>query len=325
MARLNVREIKTGDQFTGFYLVKSKRQLTTRAGKPYLDLDVADATGSVNCKVWDDAENFSSMFGRGDVIKIRASAEEFQGKPQLKIFELRPLQKGDEVDMSDLIRTTPYNVEEMLDYLRGEIGSMKDPDLAGLMSSFFGDEEFVEEFSRAAAARNVHHVYRGGLLEHTVKVVKTCMFAADALYPGQVDRDLLFAGAVLHDAGKTRELDSEMEISYTTEGYLAGHLMLGVMMTAERARSIPGFPESRLLDLLHVIISHHGEKEWGSPVVPMTAEAMIVHNADNLDAKTQIALTAISEDPNQEENFTQYHRLLGRHFYKGGRGVEGVD
>ncbi len=316
MSRTYIKDVKVGDSISEFYLVKSKRNRTTRNNKPFLDLDLMDSSGIVNAKVWNDAEHYSGLFQRGDVVKVAAKVDEYQGSKQLKVDKLRPAADDDEFDMAELIKSSPLDPEVMVSYLDEQAGSIKDDKLRELLRSFLDDPGFMEGFKKSAAARNVHHVYVGGLLDHTVKVTRLAAFAAEELYPGEVNRDLLISGAILHDVGKVRELDSGAEVGYTREGYLVGHVIMGSAMLRERAAKIPGFPEDTLLLLEHILVSHHGEKEWGSPVVPMTPEAMIIHAADNLDAKTQIALTTIAEDPNPDEEFTQYHRTLARHFYK---------
>src|SRR3972149_6771589 len=210
MSRQNVKDLKVGDKVYDFYRAKPKRNKTTKNNKPFLDLDLADRTGQVNAKVWDGADSFSEMFQRGDVIRVKAVVEGYQGARQLTAQALQ-----------------------------------------------------------SAGARNVHHAYVGGLLEHTVKVARIAAFTAEELYPEQVDRDLLITGALLHDIGKMRELNSGADISYTAEGYLLGHVVMGALMLREKAAALADFPPSLLLDLEHVLLSHHGEREWGAPVVPM--------------------------------------------------------
>jgi len=314
-----IRDLAVGEKLTEFYLVRSKRNKTTRTNKPFLDLDLADNSGQINAKIWDRADELSALFSRGDVVKVKAKVDEYQGARQLKVTDLRPAVESDDIDMDDLVRQSPYDAKEQLAYLGARIGEVEDEDLKRLLDAFFGDDAFVDGLLSAPAARNIHHAYQGGLIEHTVKVVKVALLAADELYPGQVDRDLIVAGAILHDAGKILELDSGAEVGTTREGYLLGHITLGARMLLERAGGLDGFPEGLLVELEHILISHHGERDWGSPVVPMTPEAMIVHIADNLDAKTQIVLAAIEDDPNADEEFTQYHRTLGRHFFKSPR------
>jgi 3'-5' exoribonuclease len=314
MGRQCIKDLKVGEQVTEFYLVKSKRMKETKNRKPFLDLDLVDRTGLINAKVWDQADQFNGQFERGDVVKVKAEVVDFQGSRQLRVQNLRLGIVPDEVRLEDLVRTGG-DPEASMAYLRQEIDSIGHPGLAGLLRAFFDDPKLAEAFRRSVAARNVHHVYQGGLLEHTVKVVKITAFAA-SLYPS-VNRDLAVAGAILHDIGKIRELDSGAEVGYTTEGYLLGHIAIGLLMIREKAAQLPELDPATLLELEHLMLSHHGEKEFGSPILPMTAEAMIVNHADNLDAKTEICLAAIAEDPNEGEEFTQYHRLMNRHFFKG--------
>ena len=318
MTRKFINELKVGDQVNEVFIVKSKRNCLTKNQKPYLDLDLVDRSGHLNAKVWDRAEELSTLFQRGDIIRVRGRVEEFKGARQFKITDLRP-GYGDEVKMEDLLRRSSRDPDLLAADLEQAAKELKDEKLSALISAFFSDAEFMASFKQSAAARNLHHSYQGGLIEHTLNLVKAARFVCDELYAGEVDRDLVIAGAILHDIGKVRELDSKLEVGYTTEGYLLGHLALGSSLLREKAAQVPDFPAELLMALDHIILSHHGEKEWGSPVTPMTPEAMIVHLLDNLDAKTRIILSAIHDDQNPEEEFTSYHRTLMRHFYKGGR------
>jgi len=173
----------------------------------------------------------------------------------------------------------------------------------------------VESFKQSAAARALHHGYHGGLLEHTVNMLKMAESICDRVYP-ELNRDLVYVGILYHDLGKIRELHSGTHVELTTEGHLLGHIYMGTRVLRHYVEQLSDFPESLVMQVEHIILSHHGEKEWGSPVVPMTAEALFVHHLDNLDAKTHMALKTIENDPNGEE-FTAYHRNLGRHFFKG--------
>jgi 3'-5' exoribonuclease len=314
-----IKDLKVGDKVVDFYLVKSKRNKVSRAGKTFLDLDLSDRSGQINAKVWERAEPLSESFSRGDVIKVRAVVEEYQGARQLVITDLRPVAEGDPYSLDDLIKSCPYDCEGLMNELLAEIDKVRDERIKELLLAFFQDEEFKRAFMAAPASRNLHHPYRGGLLEHSLKVLRVALVAADELYPGEVDRDLLVAGAILHDVGKMEELDPDLQGGYTTVGYLLGHITLGAHMVRERARALHDFPQDLLQELEHILLSHHGEREWGAPVVPMTPEALIIHFCDNLDAKTQIALSALEDDPHQEEAFTEWHKTMGRHFFKSPR------
>lgn len=319
MGHLFIKDLAVGEKLVDFYVVRSKRSKISRTNKAFLDVDLADRTGQINGKVWDNVEALTELFQRGDVVKVKAEVTEFQSSKQFKVMNIRAADDGDVYDLADLVKTSPYNAEELMAYLLARVGEIEDNNVKRLMDAFFDDEVFREAFVTSAAARNLHHSYNGGLLEHTAKVLKTAVFASDTLYPGEVDRDLLIAGAILHDVGKIEELETKMEVGYSREGYLMGHISIGQALLQERAAKLGDFPRDLLSELVHIVIAHHGEKEWGSPVVPMTPEAMIIHMADNLDAKTQMALTSITEDLNEEEEFTQYHRTLQRHFFKSPR------
>ncbi len=313
---VNIKDLTLGQSLTGFYLVKSKRRATTKAGKNYLDVDLQDATGIINAKVWDDADALDEVFQRGEVIKVKAEVEEFRKKLQLKIKQLRAVDDADEFNLDELIPSTEKNVDAMLDYILELVAKVKNGHLKALLDLFFKDEKFIARLKEGAAARNIHHAYRGGLLEHIHSMVRMAVFLTEQIYP-DLDQDLVLTGTLLHDLGKMEELDSSMEISYTAEGYLLGHLYLSTIMLDEKLKGLPDFPADLRLHLLHIILSHHGEREWGSPVLPMTPEAMLIHHIDNLDAKLTMVKEAISSDRNMEEAFTEYHGPLQRHFYKG--------
>jgi len=315
MPHENINELERGKTITGFYLVKSKRKIATRAGKPYLDLTVQDASGSIDAKVWEEAELLWPSFSRGDVIKVQAQVEEWHDRLQLKIRRLRRARDTDELDFAELLPTTERDPAEMMAYLREVVDTMLNPHLRALLSAMLADEKFCRDLAQSAAARDLHHSYRGGLLEHTWKLMRTASLILPEVYP-DLDPDLVLAGLFLHDIGKIRELDSGAEIGYTKEGFLLGHLYLSIEIMRRYLSGLEDFPEELRLQLEHLLLSHHGEREWGSPVVPQTPEAIFVHHLDNLDAKTNMVLRAIKSDPNVGEDFTQFHRGLKRHFYK---------
>lgn len=320
MKRLFIEDISPGDEVVDFFLVRSKNLSTTRAGKPYLDLELQDRTGLVSAKVWDRAEDFDPLFKRGDLIKIKATAESYREQTQLKVAQIRVPTDKETLDQGDFLPATKKNVDDMWDELEEIIEGVEHPFLSQLLVEFFGDEQFLEMFRRSVAARNIHHAYLGGLLEHTLQVVKLAVTCTE-MYP-ELDRDLLVTTAILHDIGKVRELETVAEIIYSTEGYLIGHISLGMQMLEDKIRTIEGFPHELGLRCKHILISHHGELEWGSPVVPKMAEAIVLHYLDNLDAKTKQVFQAIEKDKNVGEAFTEYNRVMGRNFYKGPRDEE---
>jgi len=212
---------------------------------------------------------------------------------------------------------TSKDVEAMAESIVEFIESLKNPHLGALLRAFWNDDDFRRGFVRSPAARNIHHAYLGGLLEHTLNVTQLAEECAK-LYP-ELDRDLLLTMAILHDIGKIKELGAEAEIIYTREGLLVGHINLGLEMLDEKIALVEDFPKELAIRCRHILLSHHGELEWGSPIVPKTPEAMVLHYLDNLDAKTNIFLRAISTDRNDAEEFTSYHRVMQRNIYKGPR------
>jgi len=324
MGRHNIKDLTLGQSLRELYLVKSKRKSTTKQGKTYLDLELQDKTGIIKAKVWDDADRADEECRRGDVIKVEAVVEEFNRALQLKVKRLRRAEP-EEADLAELLPATDKDPGAMLQGLRERIAAVQNPHLHQLLDLFFADHDFVEKLSVSAAARNLHHGFRGGLLEHIYAMVRIADWLVENIYPA-LDRDLVLAGTILHDVGKITELNSDLEISYTREGFLQGHISLGLIMIHDQARTLPDFPPELLLHLEHIVLSHHGEHEWGSPVLPATPEAMLIHHVDNLDAKTTMVLEAIKSDKNLDEEFTEYHRALERHFYKvRPAAVEGTD
>jgi 3'-5' exoribonuclease len=195
------------------------------------------------------------------------------------------------------------------------IEEVKNPHLKELLYFFFDDEQMAEKIKRGPAARNIHQAYMGGLLEHVWHMARVARAVVREVYP-KLDYDMVVTGILLHDLGKLEELEFSPAISYTKLGYLQGHIFIGLKMVDEKLRKLPDFPDELRLHLEHIILSHHGEKEWGSPILPATPEAMLVHQIDNLDAKLSIVLEAIDQDLNEDEDFTNYHQTLERHLYK---------
>jgi len=315
MAQARLKELKAGDSFVGFCIVKSKRVRQTRDNKFFIDVDLQDASGSLNAKIWDDFDRLKDEFERGDVVKIEASIDQYKDQLQAKIKRLRKSRPDDPVDMAALMPITKEDIDTMYSEILKMIEEVKNPHLKELLYFFFDDEETAEKIKRAPAARNIHQAYVGGLLEHVWHMAKSGRALLREVYP-QLDPDLVLAGILIHDLGKLLELELSPAISYTKLGYLEGHIFLGLKMLDEKLRKLPDFPDELRLQLEHIILSHHGEKEFGSPVLPATPEAMLIHQIDNLDAKLAIVQEAILADLNEAEDFTNYHQVLERHLYK---------
>jgi len=236
------------------------------------------------------------------------------GRWQVIVDKIRPAET-DEYDPADMFPATERDVDEMLALVRTTVEGIEEPHLRALAARFFDDEEFVARFCRAPAARRIHHAYLGGLLEHTVEVVALCQTVL-SLYP-QINRDLLMAGALLHDVGKTREFTCQRDMDYSDEGRLLGHVVLSDQMIAERMAEIPDFPPELALRLRHLVVSHHGRYEWGSPRRPKTLEACALHYIENLDAQVNRFAQIIAARRDKTKPWTEYDSLLKRYLYAG--------
>ncbi len=289
-----LNEAEEGDGVEGFYAVRSASLRTASNGKPYIDLVLADKSGKLSGKLWDATPEIFSGLREGGVAKVNAVVDSYRGALQLKLVKVRPAGE-DEFDPADLLPETPADLAE-LDRERARlIGSVVDPDYRALLESFFDDPDFRAAFDRAPAARENHHAYIGGLYEHTLSLARLAeSFCAATTVP--LNRDLLLTGAFLHDIGKTEELGMEAAIDYTDRGKLLGHLIIGAMMVEARAGALPDFPVRKKWLVQHLILSHHGKHEYGSPVLPKVPEALALHHLDNLDAKTVAARRLIDQD-----------------------------
>jgi 3'-5' exoribonuclease len=306
-SRLLAADLRAGMQVDEVYLVLSKEVRTTKSGKPFLKLRVGDRSGGVDCMVWEAAERLSEGFRQGDVVRVRARASEYGGKVQLEATDLRPAE-AENVDPRAFLPATFRDVEELKGFLQYHVESVYDRDLRALLDSFFGDPDFLERFARAPAAKSFHHAYLGGLLEHTVSVADLADHICQQY--GRINRDLLITAALLHDVGKVDELTYDRAIDYSDAGRFLGHVILGVNLVTDRAARLPGLPQDKLQLLLHAIVSHHGELEWGSPKRPKTLEALIIHHLDNLDAKVKGFLEIV--EGSRDADWTDLRNLFRR-------------
>jgi len=282
--RLGTAGLRVGLRLKETYLVNAKDLRTAKNGKPYMRLKLADRDGQVVCMVWDDVESLASGFEGGDVVWIEGRVTEFDGQLQIEAAQIRRVEDH-LIDPSDFLPRTYRDVDELKGFLAFHIESVYDSDLRRLLDAFFGDPEFLEMFVTAPAAKQNHHAYLGGLLEHTVSVAALSDHIAQQY--ARINRDLLITAGLLHDIGKVEELTYGTTIDFSSAGRFLGHTVLGLNMVAERARGLEGFPEDKLHLVLHCLASHHGELEWGSPKRPKTIEALILHHVDNLDAKVK--------------------------------------
>jgi 3'-5' exoribonuclease len=282
-ARISVCDLAPGSAIDGVYLLSSKETRQTKAGKPFYKLKLSDRTGTVDCTVW-ETDTMPPAIQVGDLVSVVARVSEYQGKPQLEVSKIVPAPSG-AAEARDFLPSTYRDVDELKGFLQFHIDSVQDRDHSALLRAVFGDPGLYEAFTTAPAAKVYHHAYLSGLMEHTVAVADMCDFVGQQY--GRVDRDLLLTAALLHDVGKTQELAFETAIDFTDAGRFLGHVTQGVVLVSEKAKELPSFPEAKLQQLLHCIVSHHGELEWGSPKRPKTIEALILHHVDNLDAKVK--------------------------------------
>ncbi|MFC1825472.1 3'-5' exoribonuclease YhaM family protein, partial [Thermodesulfobacteriota bacterium] len=250
-----VKDIREKDHVRGQYLVKIKRLAETKKGDPYLSITLADRTGDVEARVWEKAEDFSSLFREGDILSIEGHASSYRNQIQLILKNLSVYE--DDADPSLFLETSQKDIPGMMGRLLEIIQEIQNQHIKALLESFFADHQFVSRFKRAPAAKNFHHNYLGGLLEHTLSVCQLMTFVAEHYH--ELDRDLLLAGAILHDVGKVQELTYDTHIEYTDEGRLLGHLTLGVAMLEEKMTVVKHFPQELALRLKHLILSHHGQ------------------------------------------------------------------
>ncbi|MGQ9694718.1 MAG: 3'-5' exoribonuclease YhaM family protein [Thermodesulfobacteriota bacterium] len=311
--KIFIKELQRGQNIESFFHVREKNLSRTKSGTPYLSLRLADRTGEIEGRVWDNAPDFAAIFDMHDFIKVRAEVEEFQGNLQLRITKLRRC-LAEEIQLDDYLPRTSADVEKMFAELKSLAHLVKQPFLAKLLDSFLADQDFGQKFKKAPAAKNVHHVYLGGLLEHTLAVTQLILLVAPR-YPG-VNQDLLLTGGILHDIGKIEELFFSQVFDYTDAGRLIGHIVLTVEMVDQKIKAIPDFPEDLALLLKHMLISHHGDFAFGSPKLPMTMEALILHHLDDLDAKVNAFWTWIEKEKDQPARWTSYHKPLARYILK---------
>jgi 3'-5' exoribonuclease len=311
---VRIVDLEPGSEFDCVLLVARKELRQGGRAGYYLDLTLCDPTGRVAAKVWDNAASMAERFEAGDVVRVSGMAETYRNELQLRLQHIEAL-APDEAKASDFLPQSQKDPKEMESRVAETVKSLTNPHLKELLLGLFHDQDFRTRFRTAPGAKALHHAYIGGLLEHTVEVVELCERVAE-VFP-ELDRDLLMAAAILHDIGKMEELSWTAAFDYTDEGNLVGHLVLGDRLVQERANGIEGFPKELKLQLSHLILSHHGTGEFGSPKAPMTAEAIALHHAEDLDAKVNMFLGRIREAREKGQRWTERHFLLGRPLYAG--------
>lgn len=301
-----INTLVEGETIRNIYLCKGKRSAETRNGKPYDNLILQDKTGTLDGKVWDPNSNGIADYDEMDFIEVFGDVISYNNNLQLNIRQIRKAYE-DEYVAADYMPTTEKSTDSMFEELIGYVKKIDNDYLRQAVEYYFvNDEAFIKTFVGHSAAKTVHHGFAGGLLEHTLSVVKMCEYMVSA-YP-ILNKDLLYAAAICHDIGKTKELSPFPTNDYTDDGQLLGHIVIGVEMISDAVRSIPGFPEQLASELKHCIVAHHGELEYGSPKKPALAEALALNSADATDAKMQ-TLTELFKDK-KNNDWLGYNRLF---------------
>lgn len=317
----SVKEIRENQQVAGRFMVREMARAETRTGKPYLNLTLMDASGEISGRVWENADQLMEQCPAGAIVAITGLAQSYKNILQLRIDSIERVSAG-EADLSLFVPSTRANIKLMAQELIRLAASVENPFLKELLMSLFGERRLMTALKKAPAAKNMHHAYLGGLLEHTLAVTRLADQVC-GLYPG-LDRSLLLAGALLHDLGKLKEFDfSSFPFEYTDHGRLVGHMVLAIEMIQDKISRIPAFPQELAAQLKHLILSHHGRHEFGSPSLPMMREAFVLNFLDDLDAKINYLDRLSSQCRSEGYQWTEYQRNLERFLFVRGHAAAG--
>ncbi|MCI9022381.1 MAG: HD domain-containing protein [Eubacterium sp.] len=308
-----IETLREGERINEIYLCKNKQPSVTKAGKPFVSLTLQDKTGTLDAKIWDPGSNGINDFEKLDYLNVVGDVTSFQGALQLNVKRVRKAQPG-EYDPKEYLPVSRYNTDKMYADLMELIGRTENTYLKQLSEGFFGDAKFQEAFKFHSAAKTMHHGFVGGLLQHTLGVARICEGFAKQY--DILNRDLLVTAAIFHDVGKLKELSRFPENDYTDEGQLLGHIIIGSQLLAERIAAIPGFPKKLEHELIHCILAHHGELEYGSPKKPAIAEAVALSFADNMDAKMEAMEEAFANVPEGNTDWLGFHRSFDSNIRK---------
>ena len=318
MGRQYINQFSEGESINQVFVANGKQLRPNRQGNLYLQLTLSDKSGSVNAMQWNANQSVYDSFENGDYVIIKGTTQLFNGNLQIIVQQLK---KADEsrVDEADFVTLTNENIGQLIVQLRQFVDSISHPQLQSLCQQYLDSKDIMEKFSQAPAGVKNHHAYQGGLIHHVVSLMELAESVVRH-YP-EVDRDLVLAGVLLHDLSKTDELAYERSLEYTDEGQLVGHLVMGVELLGKQidqweANQGTTFPNDIAIQLKHMIVSHHGQYDFGSPKLPMTLEALVLHMIDNLDAKVHQFSHAMDSEANPGDNWTPFIPTLGRKLYK---------
>jgi len=303
-----VADLAPDTTITSFFLVCEKELRTTRGAKQFLRLELGDRSGTVEAVLWENAQQIAETFERDDIVKIQGRVENYRGKPQLAVDKVRRA-SPEEVDLADYFPHTRENVDQLYERLREHAGAVGNPWLKRLLASVIEDPDLAPRLKRAPAAKMMHHAFLGGLLEHVVSLCDLSRLVSGH-YP-ELDPDLLMTGAILHDVGKLDELCYERSFNYTVEGQLLGHIIMELELVTKKMDAIEDFPPELKTLIKHLLISHHGQYEFGSPKLPMFPEALVLHFLDDMDSKVAAARAVLGAEGG-EGQWTAYSSALNR-------------
>ncbi len=306
-----IKDIKEKDKIFSPFLVRSKTTPLNKKGDPYINILLVDRTGDVEARVWENVQEISEKFDAGDIIMVDGVAQNYQGKIQIRVNAVSKITK-DEIKIEDYLPASPVPVNKLWDETKQLLNSIIEPNLKKLIYKIYDDKVLVENLKKAPAAKEIHHNFVGGLLFHTLSMMKVANFIAS--HYTVLNRDLLILGAFLHDIGKTKELSVELFFDYTDEGKLLGHITIGDRILADLIEKIEGFPEELSFELRHILLSHHGDLSKGSPRVPMTLEALVISFIDDMDARIENWKKIF--DREDGKRWTTYQKMYERSLFR---------
>jgi 3'-5' exoribonuclease len=312
MKSLFVADIRENQPVDSVFLVTAKKKGVTKGGNGYLTVRLLDRSGEIEGRIWERAEELGRGFDKNDFVRVRGHATLYQGRMQVRVQDVIKMEEK-EVASEDFLPKSKNDPEAMAAELMAIVKGIKNPHLRALAEAFFADEVFMDLFKRAPAGKSIHHSYLGGLLEHTLSLLKLILKVVEN-YQG-INIDLLLMGGFLHDMGKIYEFSFDRAVEYTDQGQLLGHLVMEVEAVSEKIKTIPGFPEELAMLVKHMLVSHHGSLEFGSPKLPQTLEAVILHYLDDLDGKIQSIQNLMGKE--RDLRWTSFHRGYGRNFFRG--------
>jgi 3'-5' exoribonuclease len=311
MKSLYASDIQDNQSVDSLFLVSAKNHGVTKGGNGYLVLKLLDRSGEIEGRVWERADDLGRGFDKNDFVRVRGQALLYQGKVQIRVQDVMKVD-GNQVVTEDFLPKSSFDPDAMLEELQTILRGIKNPHLLALAEAFFADQELMHLLKRAPGAKTIHHPFLSGLLEHTLSLLKLILKVVEN-YRG-VDVDLLLIGGFLHDIGKVYEFSYDRAVEYTDAGQLLGHLVMEVEMVNQKIASLPEFPPELAMLVKHMLVSHHGAYEFGSPKLPQTLEAVMLHSLDDLDGKIQAIQSLPDKEPGSK--WTAFHRAYGRSFYR---------